>query len=50
MSRGFAGRCDCPLGRHHKAECPNYIDVWRDCPCAECTMRQIGALNQEASA
>lgn len=36
--------CDCPLGLHHHAGCPSYIDVWRTCPCPECAARQIAAL------
>lgn len=40
MSTGIAGPCECPLGKHHAESCPNYIDVWRTCPCPECTDRR----------
>lgn len=43
MTSGINGRCDCPLGRHHKVTCPNYIEVWRTCPCPECLNLRLDA-------
>ena len=40
MTSGINGPCECPLGMHHAEDCPNYIDVWRTCPCPECSARR----------
>lgn len=40
LSHWPTASCGCPLGRHHVPSCPRYVDVWRECPCPECSARR----------